>query len=214
MSIKLLLIDFLAILACGSIGLTARPKAHKYRQGIMIDTGEYDWCHHDCAPFDRPTYFFCVRVGDKTLVGSRPADWFWMYDSSQMFRFKGQPISIRYDDRWMWIVRTDGKDMRLSQDYSRNVFSRSECVAEIHRHWLRQFGQVKRPSTVPAEAVLVPLGPHSLFKSVGRHFWVSCVFKSYPNRDVCTEWDETGVKYGEHEYINSADRLPIIRRSS
>ena len=128
-----------------------------------------------------------------------------------MRRFKGQPISIRYDERSMWIIRTDGKDMQLSQNYSRNVFSRLECVAEVHRHWLQQFEPVKRPSTVPSEAVLVPLGPRPFFKSYGPHFWVNCTFESNPNRDVCTSWDEAGVKSREHEYVNSADHLPVYQ---
>jgi len=209
MQTRVSLTCFLASLVCVSICLAARPEENKYQQGIMIDTGEYDWCHHDCAPFDRPTNFFCVQIGDKILIGSRSADWIWMYDSSQMRRFKGQPISIRYDQRSMWIIRTDGKDMRLSQDYSQNVFSRPECVAELHRHWLQQFEQVKRPSTVPTEAVLVPLGPRPLFKSVGPHLWVSCTFESNVNRDVCTTWDESGVKHRELEYVNSADHLAV-----
>jgi hypothetical protein len=49
------------ILACSSI----RAQEHKYRDGVMIDTAEYDWCHHDCAPFDRPTFFFCVKIADQ-----------------------------------------------------------------------------------------------------------------------------------------------------
>jgi hypothetical protein len=198
-----------AFLVYGSICLAARPEENKYQQRMMIDTGEYDRCYHDCAPFDRPTNFFCVQVADKILIGSRSADWIWMYDSSQMRRFKGQPISIRFDERSMWIIRTDGKDMQLSQDYSRDVFSRSECVAEVHRHWLQQLEQVKRPSTIPTEAVLVPLGPRPLFKSVGPHFWVSCTFESNVNRDMCATWDESGVKYRELEYVNSADHLPV-----
>jgi len=198
-----------AILVCVSVCLAARADEKKYQQGIMIDTGEYDWCHHDCAPFGRSTNFFCIQVADKILIGSRPDDWVWMYDSSQMRRFRGQPISIRYDERSMWIIRTDGKDMQLSQDYSRNVFSRPECVAEVHRHWLQQFEQVKRPSTVQPEAVLVPLGPRPLFKNYGPHFWVSCTFELNTNRDVCTTWDEAGVKYRELECVNSADRLSV-----
>ena len=211
MRTRLSLTCFCAFLVCGSLCVAVRADEKEYQQGIMLDTGEYDWCHHDCAPFDRPTTFYCVQVADRILIGSRSADWVWMYDSSQMRRFKGQPISIRYDERSMRIIRTDGKDMQLSQNYSRNVFSRPECIAEVHRHWLQQFEPVKRPSTVPSEAVLVPLGPRPFFKSYGPHFWVNCTFESNPNRDVCTSWDEAGVKSREHEYVNSTDHLPVYQ---
>ena len=161
----------------------------------MVDSGEYDWCHYDCAPFDRPTFFFCVQVDHQILIGSRKADWKWEYDSSQMLGFRGKTISLRYDDGSMWIIRTDGKDMHLTQDYSRNVFTRPECVAELHRHWLQQFNQIKRPDTVPAESVLVPQGPQTFLRRTGAYFWAMCTLDSDANRDLCALWDEKGSKY-------------------
>jgi hypothetical protein len=208
---KLWLLWLFALAICVSIYSAAGADEKKYQEGIMIDTGEYDWCHHDCAPFDRPTLFFCVQFSDQIFIRSRKVDWVWMYDSSKMLRFKGQPVSFRYDEHSMWIIRTDGKDLQLSRDYSRNAFTRPECVAEVHRHWLLQFEQVKRPATVPPEAVLVPLGLRPLLKSVGPHFWVSCTFRSNTNRDVCTTWDQMGVKYRELECVNSLDRQPVYQ---
>jgi hypothetical protein len=210
MRTKLSLTCLFAILVFVSIGSAARADENRYQHGIMIDTGEYDWCHYDCAPFDRPTLYFCVQVADQILIGSRKVDWVWMYDSSKMLRLKGQPISFRYDEHSMWIIRTDGKDMQLGQDYSRDEFSRPECVGEVHRHWLLQFQHVKRPDIVPPEAVLVPLGPRPLFKRLGPHFWVSCTFSANTNPDVCTTWNETGTKYRELECVNSVDRQPVF----
>lgn len=172
----------------------------------MIDTGEYDWCHYDCAPFDRPTLFFCVQVGSEILIGSRSADWIWAYDSSKMFAFKGKTVSVRFDHDSMWIVRTDGKDMHLSQDYSRDVFASKECTAEVHRHWLRQFQDIRRPNTVPGYAVLIPQGSRPIFKSEGPHFWVSCSFDSQSNWDVCELWDEKGVKYKATKCVDSSGK--------
>jgi hypothetical protein len=209
MRIRLSLTWLCAFVVCSSLGFAARPDENKYQQGTMIDTGEYDWCHYDCGPFDRPTTFYCIQVSGKILIGSRSADWFWMYDSSQMRRLKGQPISIRYDERSMWIIRTDGKDMQLSQNYLQNVFSREECIAEVHRHWLKRFESITRPNAVSSGAVLVPLGPKPHFNSYGSHFWVKCTFESNPDRDTCTRWDEGGGRISEHEYVNSANHLPV-----
>jgi hypothetical protein len=133
-----------------------------YLSGEILDSGEYDWCHYDCQPFDRPTYFFCVRVQDRTLIGSRAADWFWMYDSSRMLG-RNRPVSLRYDDHSIWIIRTDGKEMRLKTDYSHDVFGDPECTAEVHRHWLKQLESVDRPTTVPPDAVLIPQGARPPF---------------------------------------------------
>lgn len=193
------------ILACSSI----LAREHKYQDAVMIDAAEYDWCHHDCAPFDRPTFFFCFQVSDQVLVGSRKADWAWMYDSSQMLSFRGKQVSIRFDDDSIWIIRTDTKDMHLRRDYSQDVFERPECTAEVHRHWLREFEKIKRPGAVPPEAVLIPQGARPFFKSEGPHFWVSCSFDSQANWDLCERWDEKGIKYKELKCVNSSNK-PVV----
>jgi hypothetical protein len=181
-----------------------------HQSAIMIDTAEYDWCHYDCAPFDRPTFFFCFQVADQILVGSRKADWIWMYDSSQMLRFKGKEVSVRFNADSIWIIRTDGKELQLTRDYSQDLFTRSECVAEVHRNWLSQFEKLKRPLTIPAEAVLIPLGMRPLLKSEGPHFWVSCSLDPQANWDLCTEWDEKGHKYKELKFVSASDHKPIL----
>ncbi|HXM91465.1 MAG TPA: hypothetical protein VN974_07945 [Candidatus Dormibacteraeota bacterium] len=191
------------LLACSSI----QAGEHKYQHGVMIDTAEYDWCHHDCASFDRPTFFFCVQVADQVLIGSRKADWRWMYDSSQMLSFKGKQVSIRFDDDSIWIIRTDSKEMHLSSDYSQDVFERPEYTAEVHRRWLRQFEALNRPATVPPEAVLIPQGAHPLFKSQGPHFWVKCSVDTQANWDLCEIWNEKGIKYKEVKCVSSSDKL-------
>lgn len=184
---------------------------HSYRQGTLIDTGEYDWCHYDCAPFDRPTLFFCVQVGGEILVGSSATDWIWGYDGSKMFALKGKAVSLRFDHDSIWIIRTDGKEMRLTQNYSRDVFVSEECSAEVHRHWLRELKDVQRPSAVPADAVLIPQGSRTAFKSEGPHFWVSCSFDSKTDWDLCDLWDEKGVKYKTVKCVDSSGK-PVARR--
>jgi hypothetical protein len=205
-SLHLCLLPIVAILM-----INASPKGsdHKYLEGVMLDAAEYDWCHHDCAPFDRPTFFFCVQVSDQILVGSHKADWVWMYDSWQMSRFKGKPVSVRFDSQSIWIVRTDGKDMHLDRDYSQDLYTPDECTAEVHRHWLAQFANIKRPETVPAEAVLVPQGLRPIFKSVAPHFWVKCAFDPQKNQDACDRWDEKGHKYQKLECVNTSDQSPV-----
>jgi len=175
----------------------------------MIDAAEYDWCHHDCAPFDRPTFFFCVQISDQVLVGSRKADWAWMYDSSQMLSFRGKQVSIRFDDDSIWIKRTDNKDMHLRRDYSQDVFERPECTAEVHRRWLREFETLQRPATVPSEAVLIPQGARPLLKSQGPHFWAKCSFDAQADFDFCEMWDEKGIKYKQLKCRTSSGKLVL-----
>lgn len=192
----------LAIVAIASS--CAHASAHKREQGILLDTSEYDWCHYDCFPFDRPTLFFCVQVNNRILIGSRGADWRWMYDSSQMFKFRGKPVSLRYDDGSIWIVRTDGKDMHLRQDYSKDVFRNSACSAEIHRHWLQHLPKEPRPNDVPSQAILVP-------RSEKSYFYVDCTFDSKSNWDLCSLWDEKGRMYGQQECVDGESHRGVVQ---
>ena len=153
----------LSVLLAAAGFLNAQDAVHERKPSLMIQATEYDWCHYDCAPFDRPTLFFCFNVDDHILIGSRKADWAWMYDSHQMFSFAGKPVALRHNDRSIWVVRTDEKEMQLEQNYSEDVFSDPSCTSEIHRHWIRDMADIKRPRSVAPEAALVPKGPPPSF---------------------------------------------------
>jgi hypothetical protein len=184
-------------------------QSRKYQQGILVDTGEYDWCHHDCAPFDRPTWFFCVQLSDGVVVGSRDSDWIWAYDSSKMFAFQGRAVSVRYGKNSIWIVRPDGKEIHLSRDHLQDVFMSEKCTAAVHRNWLQQIGHITRPVGVPTSAVFVPEGPPSLFRPQAPHFWVTCSIKTNAKWDVCDLWDEKGSKYKEMQCVGpNGEPLP------
>jgi hypothetical protein len=188
---------------------SAKGGEQKYVQGLMLDAQTYDWCHYDCFPFDRPTHYFCVQVDNRVLVGSHKADWKWRYDSSQMFRFRGKPVSVRYDDKSIWIVRTDGKEMHLTVDYSQDDFVNPECTAEIHRHWLKELEPIKRPDTVPADAVLIPNHPR---RRPAPFFWITCKFDPQNLWDVCETWDEKGKPLTRLEAVDSATHRGVLQR--
>jgi hypothetical protein len=183
----------------------------KHQDGVMLEATEYDWCQGDCAPFNRSSFFYCVKVSDKVLIGSRKADWSWMYDSSQMMRFQRQAVSLRYNDDSIWIVRTDGKEMRLAQDYSEDFFTDSACVSEVHRRWLHRLDQVRRPGTVSTDAVLIPTGLGPIFSRTGPYFWASCRFEPHASSDRCTMWNEKGAKYKELDYVDSSNHAPVAQ---
>jgi hypothetical protein len=184
--------------------IPAHAARHQYQQATLVDTGEYDVCHYDCQPFDRPTLYFCVHVGNRILVGSTSTGWIWAYDNSKMLNLRGKSVLVRYNDHSIWIVRTDGKDMRLKQNYSRDVFADSGCSAEIHRHWLQRFQSVSRPDAVPAGSVLIAQSNRS-------YFWANCVFDSRHNWDLCSAWDSKGTKYKEEECVNSQNHRALLQ---
>jgi len=191
--------------------LPVRGSERRYQDATMLQSAEYDWCNHDCAPFDRPNYFFCVQVGDTILIGSRKADWAWMPDSIRMLERSSQ-ISLAYDDRSIW-VRNGSRETHLSRDYSEDVFAKPECTAEIHRNWLKELESISRPMTVPPEAVLVPQGrrpPMTLFRKTGPYFWVTCNLDPVKPWDVCDAWDEAGKVLHKLECVNGADHVAVL----
>ncbi|HVA18174.1 MAG TPA: hypothetical protein VMV59_10740 [Candidatus Dormibacteraeota bacterium] len=192
----------LTILAIASS--CAHASGHKREQGILLDTSEYDWCHYDCQPFDSPTLYFCVQIDNRVLVGSGGTGLRWAYDNTKMLAFRGKPISIRYNDHSIWIVRTDGKEMHLKQNYSRDVFRNAACTAEVHVHWLNHFKNITRPNAVPSQAVLIPKGKHS-------YFWANCVFDSRSKWDGCSVWDSKGIKYADRECVDRQNHRAVLQ---
>jgi hypothetical protein len=192
--------------------VAAHAGKRQYVSGTMLDASEYDWCHHDCDPFDRPAFFYCVKTANELLTGSHKVDWVWQKDSSKMVAPAGRQVSVRYDRDSFWIVRTDGKDMRVTRDYSQDVFTNAECTAEIHRHWLSELGHVQRPATVPAQAVIVPQGPRSSLGRAGPYFWVMCTFNAGSLWDLCDSWDEKGNKLAELECVSSSTHQAVVQK--
>ena len=43
----------------------------------------------------------------------------------------GQTVPISYDDKHIWVTREDGKQVRLTQTYSRDIFTNDRCRAAV-----------------------------------------------------------------------------------
>ena len=153
----------------------------------MLGTASYDPCHGDCAPFDRQVNLFCVKVGERILIGSRKADWRWRYDATKMFEFVGKQVSLRYDDHSIWLVRTDGKDLFLDRRVSYDRFADPRCSAATRSQWLSLIGSPPRPASVPTDAVIVPQGDQD-FR------WMKCTYDSLADADRCVIWSSGGFE--------------------
>jgi hypothetical protein len=87
-------------------------------------------------------FYFCFDTGDRILIGHKSA-LKWEYDPSEMHRLRDQQVRLRYDQRYIWIIRTDGKEMKLKQDYTRkDLFSGGKC-GEARREARERGGKEK-----------------------------------------------------------------------
>ena len=164
-SIERLRLGGVVLLGASSCLLSAQPHA-LYEQGILVEANRESPCAYDCLPFE-PVYFdFCVENGAK-IVLARLFDTRFNYDPDKFHAQLGKPIQFRADDKNLWIVRPDGKEFRIRQNYSAGHYVNDRCVAELHRHLLAQDAAGNRPPGTDLDAVYVPLSA-----KVG--YWTKC----------------------------------------
>jgi hypothetical protein len=199
---------FTAILFSVSVLHGASPDDS--RAGVLLESTSYDWCHADCGPFPTESIFICLQVDGKTLIGvrkyskdlSNDLKGYYPHPSDKL----GTPLPVRYDDRSIWLITRDSKQVHFDQGYEGDLFYTPACIAEIHRHMLERLGDVRKPTSVPADAVLIPEGGRFFW-----HFysWVGCSFDVDENDNICTYWDKAGHKDYEDHVVSEVDRKPV-----
>lgn len=177
-----------------------------YKTGKLLEIVPYDWCHYDCGPFTTESALVCVVVDGKTMVGEKKFGHDWQEGHHQLIAAQGMPISVRYDDAAIWLMTANSKQLRFRQTYDLDQFRIPACTAEIHRHMLNSLGEVRRPASVPAEAVLIPEGGRFFW-----HFysWVHCSFDPAESDNVCTYWDKTGRMEYESHVVSAKDHHAV-----
>jgi len=91
-----------------------------FQQGIYLNDTVTNPCHYNCP---LPSHFwFCFAAGEKVLVGQTIA-WRWEYDPTEMSRLRKQSVSLRYTTKNIWVIRTDGKELKLKRDESYREFA-------------------------------------------------------------------------------------------
>jgi hypothetical protein len=177
-----------------------------YQAGLLLESTTYDWCHHDCAPFTTESALICVQVEGKTLVGERNLDHDWREYFSQLNDSQGKTIRVRYDNRSLWLMLAQTKQVQFNQRYDLDQMKTPACTAEIHRHMLRSLSDVKKPATVPADAILIPEGGRFFWRY---YSWVRCSVDEAEQDNICTYFDKTGRKDYESHVVNEKDHRPV-----
>jgi len=174
--------------------------------GTLVEIMNYDRCNGDCSPFTTAVTLICVQVDGKTLIGERKLHSDWREYYSKLSTMQGTSIPIRYDNGSIWLVTAQGKQIQFDQKYDQDVMKMPSCTAEIHRHSLKSLGDVKRPASVPDDAILIPQGGGFF----GHYYtWVRCAVDPPENDDVCTYWDKNGRKDHDDHVVSSKDSRAV-----
>ncbi|MES1260334.1 MAG: hypothetical protein ABUS49_01265 [Acidobacteriota bacterium] len=113
-----------------TISLTAESKDKKKEestqaQAVLLDHSEY-LCKN-CF-LGNSDYYFCFDVNSKILIGHEKVRVQTRRKTpDNLLGQRGQTVPIRYDDQYIWIPGPNGKDQRLTQDYTRKLFTVSDA---------------------------------------------------------------------------------------
>lgn len=116
-----------ALLTVQSSFAADRPQV----QAQLLDHAEVP-----CANcFFGPSYqYFCFEADNKILIGYQRIPTINWQDESKNYLTKvhhgwtpwtppGQTLPVSYDEKHIWVTRPEGKPVKLTQTYSRDVFS-------------------------------------------------------------------------------------------
>ena len=117
-----------ALITCNLAAQTAgfAKTGTRYEHAKFVEYSTYSPCHYDCQPLNIVYFNFCFRMEKQVLIGTTYA-WKWEYDPAQMAPLQGRDLSVRFNDHDIWVVRTDGKELRLKRLTSSTHFNNADC---------------------------------------------------------------------------------------
>ncbi len=99
----------------------------KYRDAVLLQYADFEY-----GSSHRSYLCVSVRNPDRLVMGYAKR-LHWHYHPSKMKPLVGKAVRVRFDDESLWIIRTDGRALKLKQDYLTRAFepdSRCEQVVE------------------------------------------------------------------------------------
>ena len=92
--------------------------------------------------FGTGDYYYCFASGNQVLLAYQRTRVFNWTDGSKNYLTKvhkgwttwtppGQTVPISYDHEHVWVTRGDGKQVKLTQKYSRDIFTNDRCRKAI-----------------------------------------------------------------------------------
>jgi hypothetical protein len=117
----------------------AAPAEREQAQAQLLDHAELPCVN--CF-FGTGDYYYCFAARNQVLIAYQRTRVFNWTDGSKNYLTKvhkgwttwtppGQTVPISYDDEHVWVTRGDGKQVRLKQTYSRDIFTNDRCRKAI-----------------------------------------------------------------------------------
>lgn len=130
----------LAALLTAPVSFGAAAEQHQVQAQVL------DHAELLCANcfFGTSDYYYCFAADNKIMIGYQRIPVFNWRDKSKNYLTKvhsgwaawaapGQTVPISYDDKHIWVNRADGKQVKLKQSYSRDIFTNNDRCREAVR---------------------------------------------------------------------------------
>ena len=95
-------------------------------QATILDQNAYT-CEN--CMFGNHDFYFCFDANQKILIGhekGRTQTWQKIPEGLE----PGKSVSLRYDDKYIWVTAPGGKEYKLTQDYTKKLFLENQrCQA-------------------------------------------------------------------------------------
>jgi hypothetical protein len=114
----------------------------KEGQATLLEQNSYPCTNCFFGPSD---YYYCFSVDNKIVIAhDRIPTMNWRDPQRNYFGKvygpwkgptpQGQTMTVKYDDRYVWMPRADGKEIRLKQDYKHDIFvANAQCRAAVKK---------------------------------------------------------------------------------
>jgi hypothetical protein len=92
-------------------------------QAVMLDHNEFP-CQN-CL-FGVADYYFCFDASSKILIGYDKVRTQTRRKVPTDLMERGKTVPLRFDDKYIWVKQANGKELRLTQDYTKKIFLSSD----------------------------------------------------------------------------------------
>jgi hypothetical protein len=92
-------------------------------QAVMLDHNEFPCAN--CL-FGISDYYFCFEAKDKILIGYDKVRTQTRAKLPTDLMERGKTVPLRFDEKYIWVTRANGKEVKLIQDYTKKIFLGSD----------------------------------------------------------------------------------------
>ena len=116
-SLRPLLCLAVALLVPASFGATGDTTTQA--QAVMLDHNEFPCAN--CL-FGVADYYFCFDTNSRILIGYDKIRTQTRKKVPTELMERGKTVPLRFDNKYIWVKQSNGKELRLTQDYTRKIF--------------------------------------------------------------------------------------------